>query len=135
MQLINPTLKIGREHSLPANQYSEVGEELQQFSLACVFAMAGQLPQRRLTHIEMAQGVGMLQAGSSQRQVARALNVNQSVISRMLIRYQTTGTVSRRHSSDRTCVTTQREDRFLVVQAHRHPFWTATHRVGGLYRL
>jgi hypothetical protein len=97
MQLINPTLKIGCEHCSPANQYLEVSEELQQFSLACVFTMAGQLPQRRLTYIEMAQGVGMLQAGSFQCQVARALNVSQSVISRMLIRYQTTGTVSRRH--------------------------------------
>ena len=68
----------------------------------------------------------MLEAGSSQHQVAHALNVTQSVISRLWNRYQTTGTVSRRHAGGRTRITNQREDRFLVMQAHRHPFWNAT---------
>ena len=41
-------------------------------------------------------------------------------------RYQTTGNVSRSHSGGRTRITTLREVRFLVMQASRHSFWTAT---------
>ena len=68
----------------------------------------------------------MLEVGLSQRQVTQALNVNQSFVSRMWNRYQTTGNVSRRHSGGRSRITTLREDRFLIMQASRHPFWTAT---------
>ena len=44
--------------------------------------MPRQLLRRRLTETEMARGVGMLEMGASQRQVATAINVTQSVIPR-----------------------------------------------------
>ena len=76
----------------------------------------------------------MVEAGLSQRQVANALNVNQSVISRLWNRYQATGSVSRRHAGGQTRKTTRREDRFLVIQARREPFLNATQLQNQLHR-
>ena len=126
MQLPEATPKTVPEQCSDPNLFLAIGRERYHFSPACCSTMPQQQIQGRLTDAEMARGVGMLEAGLSQRQVAQALNVNQSVISRMWNRYQTTGNVSRRHSGGRTRITTLREDRFLVMQASRHPFWTAT---------
>ena len=48
------------------------------------------------------------------------------MISRPLNRFQTSGSVTQRHYGDRQRATTPRQDRFLVVQARRHPFMNAT---------
>lgn len=82
--------------------------------------------RRRLSEGEMARGVGMLQSGSSQRLVAGALGVSQSVASRLWNRYQTTVTVTQRHSGGLPRATSQREDRYLIVQARCNPFRNAT---------
>jgi len=71
-------------------------------------------------------GVGMLAGGCYQPEVARALGVSQSVVSRMWNRYQTYGDVTHRHGGGRQRATTQAEDRFLVIQARRHRFMNAT---------
>lgn len=68
----------------------------------------------------------MLEGGLTQRQVATALGVNQTVICRAWNRYQTQGDASRRHAGGRQRVMSQRDERFLRIQARRHPFATAT---------
>ena len=45
--------------------------------------MADRQVRRRLSEEEMNRGIGMLEAGLSQREVARVLGVSQSVVSRM----------------------------------------------------
>ena len=121
MQLPEATLKTVPEQCSDPNLFLAIGREQYHFSLACCSTMPREQIQRRLTDAEMARGIGMLEAGLSQRQVGQALNVNQSVISQMWNRYQTTGNVSRRHSDGRTRITTLREDRFLAMQASRTP--------------
>lgn len=68
----------------------------------------------------------MLEAGRSQRHVAGVLGVSQSTVARMWRRFQTYGHVTHRHGGGRQRSTTQREDRFIVVQARRQRFVTAT---------
>lgn len=68
----------------------------------------------------------MLEGGMTQRQVATALGVNQSVICSAWNRYQTQGNASRRHAGGRQRVMSQRDERFLRIQAKRHTFATAT---------
>ena len=45
--------------------------------------MADRQVRRRLSEEEMNRSIGMLEAGLSQREVARVLGVSQSVVSRM----------------------------------------------------
>ena len=59
--------------------------------------MANQNVRRRLSDAEMNRGIGMLEAGSNQREVACILGVSQSVIGRLWQRYQTHGNVMHRH--------------------------------------
>ena len=68
----------------------------------------------------------MLAGGRSQPQLARALGVSQSTVSRMWNCYQTYGDVTHRHWGGRQRPITQAEDRFLVIQAQRHRFMNAT---------
>ena len=69
----------------------------------------------------------MLKGGMTQRQVATALGVYQSVICRACSRYQTQGNSSRRHAGVRQRVMSQRDERFLRIQARsRQPSATVT---------
>ncbi len=74
---------------------------------------------------EAAQAIGRLLAGESQRQVARAHNVSQSVIQRLWARYQETGSAVRRPGSGRLRATSARNDRAMVVMAKRRRFDSA----------
>ena len=74
----------------------------------------------------MNRGVGMLESGVSQRRVAGILNVSQSVSSRMWIPHLTHGDPSHRHGGGRDRATTQRQDRFLLIQSRRQRFPNAT---------
>lgn len=69
---------------------------------------------------------GRLQAGESQSQVARHLNVQQSTISRLWHRFQATGSVEDRHRIGRPRVTTAADDRFIRVHHLRNRFTTAS---------
>ena len=69
---------------------------------------------------------GMLEGGYSQRRVANVFGESQSAISRTWNRFQTYGSATQRHSGRRQRATTPREDRFLIIQARRHPFVNAT---------
>ena len=81
---------------------------------------------RRLATEELSRAMGMLECVSSQRRVANIFGVSQSVISRAWNRFQTSGSATQRHDGGRQRATTPRQDRFLVVQARRHPFVDAT---------
>ena len=70
----------------------------------------------------------MLEYGVSLRRVSGILNVSLSVIFRMWNRhlFLTHGNSSHRHGGGRNMVTTQRQDRFLLIQSRRQRFQNAT---------
>jgi hypothetical protein len=75
----------------------------QQFSrfIAKLFSkltMANRQVRRRLSEDEMNRGIGMLEAGCSQRHIAHVLGVSQSVVSMMWNRFQITGNVLQGHA-------------------------------------
>ena len=88
--------------------------------------MADRRLRRNLSQDEVNRGIGMLHSGLSQRHVANVLGVSQSVVSRMWKRFITTGNVRHLHAGGRERSTNEVQDRFLVVQARRHRFDTAT---------
>ena len=56
--------------------------------------------------------IGRLQAGESQNEVARTLNVNQSTISRLWNRFQQTGSTNDSQRSGRPRIATPGQDRY-----------------------
>ena len=88
--------------------------------------MVNWLRRNRLTDLELNRCIGMLEGGKTQRQVADAIGVNQSIFCRAWNRYQMHGNVSSRHGGGLQRSTGQRDDRFLQIHARRHPFATAT---------
>ena len=59
--------------------------------------------------------IGRLQAGESQNEVARTLNVNQSTISKLWNRFQQTGSTNDRQRSGRPRITTPGQDWYIRV--------------------
>ena len=90
--------------------------------------MADRQVRRRLSEEEMNRGIGMLEAGLSQREVARVLEVSQSVVSGMWTRFHLTGNVMHQHAGGRERSTTRAQDWFIALQARRHRFNNATLR-------
>ena len=88
--------------------------------------MADRQVSCRLSEEEMNRGIGMLEAGLSQREVARVLGVSQSVVSRMWTRFHLTVNVMHQHAGGRERSTTRAQDRFIALQARRHRFNNAT---------
>ena len=60
--------------------------------------------------LKLNQIVGLLQAGTSERECARRFNVNQSTISRLQQRFLATGSVADRPRSGQFRVTMRRQD-------------------------
>ncbi|GFV79771.1 transposable element Tcb2 transposase [Trichonephila clavipes] len=73
-----------------------------------------------LTNSEAWRVVGRLEGGPTQAEVAQAIGVSQSVISRIWNRFLETGSTGRRQGQDRRRATTPNEDRYLVLTARRH---------------
>ena len=69
----------------------------------------------RLDHATRNIAIGRLQAGESQNEVARTLNVNQSTISRLWNRFQQTASTNDRQRSGRPHITTPGQDRYIRV--------------------
>ena len=88
--------------------------------------MADRQVRRRLSEEEMNRGIGMLEAGLSQREVARVLGVSQSIVSRMWTQFHLTGNVMHQHAGGRERSRTRAQDRFIALQARRHRFNNAT---------
>ncbi|GFW08456.1 transposable element Tcb2 transposase [Trichonephila clavipes] len=79
-----------------------------------------------LTNSEAWRVVGRLEGGQTQAEVAQAIEVSQSVISRIWNRFLETGSASRRPGQDRRRATTPNEDRYLVLTAQIHQNMNAT---------
>ncbi|GFU08030.1 transposable element Tcb2 transposase [Trichonephila clavipes] len=79
-----------------------------------------------LTDSEAWIAVGRLEGGQTQAEVAQAIGVSQSVISRIWNRLLETGSAGRRPGQGRRRATTPNEDRYLVLTARRHRNMTAT---------
>ena len=60
--------------------------------------------------MDRGQAVGLHQEGISARETARRLGVSDSVIRRLLERFQDTGSTDERHRSGRSRCTTRRQD-------------------------
>lgn len=71
------------------------------------------------------QIVGLLQAGTSQRECARRFHVHQSTISRLHQRFVATGSVADRPRPGQPRVTTRRQDNFIRQRHLRDRFTTA----------
>ncbi|GFV45398.1 transposable element Tcb2 transposase [Trichonephila clavipes] len=82
--------------------------------------------QSHLTDSEAWRVVGRLEGGQTQVEVAQAIGVSQSVISRIWNRFLETESAGRRPGQSRRQATTPNEDRFLVLTAQRHRNMNAT---------
>ncbi|UYV84520.1 K02A2.6-like, partial [Cordylochernes scorpioides] len=71
------------------------------------------------------RAVGRMEAGQSQVEVAKWLNVNKSVVSKIWKQFIETGTIKIKEGSGRKRKTATSEDRYLVVTAKRHREMTA----------
>lgn len=71
------------------------------------------------------QIVGLLQAGTSQRECARRFHVHQSTIFRLHQRFVATGSVADRPRPGQPRVTTRRQDNFIRQRHLRDRFTTA----------
>ncbi|UYV60399.1 F5 [Cordylochernes scorpioides] len=69
--------------------------------------------------------VGRMEAGQSQVEVEKWLNVNKYVVSKIWKQFIETGTIKRKEGSGRKRKTDTSEDRYLVVTAKRHREMTA----------
>ncbi|GFW97145.1 transposable element Tcb2 transposase [Trichonephila clavipes] len=79
-----------------------------------------------LTDSEAWRIVGRLKGGQTQVEVAQAIGVSQSVISRIWNRFLETESAGRRPGQGRRRATTPNEDRYLVLTARRHRNMNAT---------
>ncbi|GFV43413.1 HTH_Tnp_Tc3_2 domain-containing protein [Trichonephila clavipes] len=79
-----------------------------------------------LTDSEAWRAVGRLQGGQTQPEVAQAIGVSQSVISRIWSRFLETESAGRRPGQGRRRATTPNEDHYLVLTAQRHRNMNAT---------
>lgn len=75
----------------------------------------------RLTEIQSAQIVALLEAGLSQSDISRRMGIHRSTVSRVFSRYEETGSYRRRPGQGRHRITTNREDRNIVNETLRNP--------------
>ena len=93
------------------------------------------LAVRRLPENQRWLAIGLLQGGSTQADVARQLNVSQSVISRLSNRHQQAGNVTDIHRVDRPRATTRQQVRLLITSALRNRHQNATQLQRRLYQV
>ncbi|GFT83079.1 transposable element Tcb2 transposase [Trichonephila clavipes] len=79
-----------------------------------------------LTDSEAWRVVGRLEGGQTQAEVAQAIGVSQSVISRIWNRFLETGSAGRRPGQGRRRATTPNEDRHIMLTARGHRNMNAT---------
>ncbi|GFV63571.1 transposable element Tcb2 transposase [Trichonephila clavipes] len=73
-----------------------------------------------VTDSEAWRVVGRLEGGQTQAEVAQAIGVSQSVISRILNHFLENGSAGRKPGQGHRRATTPNEDRYLVLTARRH---------------
>ena len=79
----------------------------------------------RLSNLERARALGVLQGGQTVAEVAIRFNVSRSTIKHLRHRFRNTGDVKDRPRSGRPRVTTVRQDRYIETRAARARFITA----------
>ena len=84
------------------------------------------MARRRLSDATRWQIIGMSNAGLSGREISRRLGYSQSVICRLLNKFQQTNHVQDRARSGRPRKTSRREDGTLMRLVRRFPFLTST---------
>ncbi|GFU64353.1 transposable element Tcb2 transposase [Trichonephila clavipes] len=92
----------------------------------CFVSMSTVSQRSHLTDSEAWRVVGRLEGGQTQAEVARAIGVSQSVISRIWNRFLETKIAGRRPEQGRRRITTPNEDHYLVLTARRHRNMNAT---------
>ena len=90
---------------------------------------------RRLPENQRWLAIGLLKGGNTQADVARQLNVSQSVISQLWNRHQQTGNVTDIHRVGCLRATTWQQDRLLVTSALRNRHQNATQLQCWLYQV
>ncbi|GFV84978.1 transposable element Tcb2 transposase [Trichonephila clavipes] len=91
------------------------------------FVSISTISQRsHLTDSEAWRVVGRLEGSQTQAEVAQAIGVSQSEISRIWNRFLEIGSADRRPGQGRRRATTPNEDRYLVLTARRHRNINAT---------
>lgn len=88
----------------------------------------------RLSNIQRERAIGMLNTGTSVTDVARVMGCSRRTIHDLRTRLQQTGTTADRPRSGRPRVTTQAEDRQIVLRHLRNRFLTATSTRNELFR-
>ncbi|GFS62886.1 transposable element Tcb2 transposase [Trichonephila clavipes] len=88
--------------------------------------MSTMFQRSHLTDLEAWGVVGRFEGGQTQAEVAQAIGMSQSVISRIWNRFLETGSAGRRPGQGRRWATTPNEDRYLVLTARRHRNMNAT---------
>ena len=72
------------------------------------------------------RAIGIIQAGTPQREVALQFGVHRNTISSLWRRFQTTGSISDRPRSGRPCVTSHSQDQYIRVTHLRNRFQVAS---------
>ena len=80
----------------------------------------------RLSALERERGIGMAMMGATTSHIARTLNCSRLTVSRLLSRYNQTGSTQDMPRSGRPRVTTAQEDRHLRTIHLRNRFLTTT---------
>ena len=83
------------------------------------------MPRIKKTEGEIWRIVGMRDGGMKQADIARVLNVSQSVVSRLLKKHRETGSVKDRKRSGRPKATTPRQDRLLFRMSRQNRFYSS----------
>ncbi|GFX20970.1 transposable element Tcb2 transposase [Trichonephila clavipes] len=86
-----------------------------------ITSLKGHVPDKKAWRV-----VGRLEGGQTQAEVAQAIGVSQSVISRIWNRFLETGSAGRRPGQGRRRATKPNEDRYFVLKARRHRNMNAT---------
>ncbi|UYV70922.1 hypothetical protein LAZ67_8001110, partial [Cordylochernes scorpioides] len=102
--------------AIPQDAIRTLIDSLPRHVSACIAVRADDLKWR---------AVGRMKAGQSQVEVAKWLNVNKSVVSKIWKQFIETGTIKGKEGSGRKRKTAISEDRYLVVTAKRHREMTA----------
>ncbi|GFU89426.1 uncharacterized protein TNCV_1673721 [Trichonephila clavipes] len=96
------------------------------FKIDCFTSLSTTSQRSHLTDSEAWRVVGRLEGGQTQAEVAQAIGVSQSVISRIWNHFLETGRAGRRPGQGRRRATTPNEDLYLVLTARRHRNMNAT---------